>query len=95
MILERLDAGGFGQLVHLPASGRWRFVAYLAAYEVAHNPDGRLNSDGTPNHDSNPYGLLAVPGGHVVTDAGANALLHVHASGEISLLATFHTLRAR
>ena len=82
--------GGFGQLVHLPASGKWRFVVDVAAYEAAHNPDGRLNSDGTPNLDSNPYGLLAVPGGHVVTDAGANALLHVHASGEISLLANFH-----
>ena len=82
--------GGFGQLVHLPASGNWRFVVDVAAYEAAHNPDGRLNSDGTPNLDSNPYGLLAVPGGHVVTDAGANALLLVHASGEISLLANFH-----
>ena len=81
---------GFGQLVHLPASGIWRFVVDVAAYEVAHNPDGRLNSDGTPNLDSNPYGLLAVPGGRVVTDAGANALLHVQASGQISLLANFH-----
>jgi len=82
--------GGFGQLVHLAASGKWRFVADVAAYEVAHNPDGRLNADGTPNLDSNPYGLLAVPGRHVVTDAGANALLQVHASREISLLANFH-----
>src|SRR5687768_4505641 len=81
---------GFGHLAHLPASGEWRFVVDVAAYEAANNPDGRLNSDGTPNLDSNPYGLLAVPGGHVVTDAGANALLHVHANGEISLLANFH-----
>jgi hypothetical protein len=86
------DAGaGLGHLVHLPASGEWRFTTDVAAYEAAHNPDGRLNDDGTPNFDSNPYGLLALPGGHLVTDAGANALLQVDANGDISLLAVFHS----
>jgi sugar lactone lactonase YvrE len=39
--------------------------------------------------DSNPYGLLAEPGGQVVADAAANALLRVAANGDISTLAVF------
>lgn len=86
------EAGvGFGRLVHLPASGEWRFGTDIAAYEAANNPDGRLRDDGTPFFDSNPYGLLALPGGHLVTEAGGNALLRVDASGDISLLAVFHS----
>jgi hypothetical protein len=80
---------GFGRLVRLAASGRWWFGVDVAAYEIAFNPDGRLNEDGTPNLDSNPFGLLAVPGSHVVTDAGGNDLLRVSANGEISLVARF------
>ncbi|HZA98598.1 MAG TPA: ScyD/ScyE family protein [Gemmatimonadales bacterium] len=81
----------FGRLVQLLPNGGLRYVNDVAAYEAAFNPDGRLNADGTPNFDSNPYGLLAVPSGHIVTEAGGNALLHVHAGGQISLLATFHS----
>jgi len=75
-------ADQFGQLVHLPASGGWKPIADVAAYEFAANPAGGPL-------DSNPYGLLAEPGGRVVADAGANALLHVAANGEISTLAVF------
>jgi hypothetical protein len=81
----------FGHLVHVAASGEWRFGADIAAYEALHNPDGRLRDDGTPFFDSNPYGILAEPGGHVVTDAGGNSLLRVDSSGLISLLAVFHS----
>ena len=77
------DAGaGLGQLVHVAASGEWRFVADIAAYEAAENPDHNVP-------DSNPYGVLAVPGGHVLTDAGGNSLLHVGANGDVALLAVF------
>jgi hypothetical protein len=72
----------FGWLVHVPASGRWRPVADIAAYEFAANPGGGPL-------DSNPYGLLAEPGSRVVADAGANALLRVAANGHISTLAVF------
>src|SRR5919201_2782833 len=72
----------FGRLVHLPASGGWRLVADIAAYEFAANPGGGPL-------DSNPYGLLAEPGSRVVADAGANALLRVGANGDISTLAVF------
>lgn len=73
---------GFGHLVQLPASGKWRPVADVSAYEAAANPDGGAI-------DSNPYAVLAEPGGHVVADAGGNDLLRVDASGRISTLAVF------
>ena len=81
---DELSAGqpewaGFGRLVQMPASGHWRFVADIAAYEREHDPDPRVL-------DSNPFGLLALPGGNVVVDAGGNSLLEVTASGDISLL---------
>jgi hypothetical protein len=72
----------FGWLVHMPASGRWRPVADLVAYEFAVNPDGGLL-------ESNGYGLLAQAGSRVVADAAANALLRVAANGSVSTLAVF------
>lgn len=71
---------GFGRLVHMSASGEWRFVADIGAYEKEVNPDPRAI-------DSNPFGLLALPGRHIVADAGGNSLLEVAANGDISLLA--------
>jgi DNA-binding beta-propeller fold protein YncE len=73
---------GFGQLIKMNASGGWRFVADLAANEIANNPDGGLV-------ESNPYGVLAEAGGQIVAEAAANALLRINASGDISTLATF------
>jgi len=75
-------ADQFGSLVHVPASGHWRPVVDIAAYEFEVNPSGGAT-------DSNPYGLLAEPGSRVVAEAGANALLRVAANGEISTLAVF------
>lgn len=72
----------FGTLVHVSASGRWKVVADVSAYESAANPDGNVI-------DSNPYGVLAEPGARIVADAGANALLEVRANGDISTLAVF------
>jgi hypothetical protein len=72
----------FGRLVHVSASGNWRPVADIAAYEFTANPGGGPL-------DSNPYGLLAEPGSQVVADSGANALLRVAANGGISRLAVF------
>ena len=85
------ELAGFATLVHFAASGEWRFVVDIGAYEAANNPDGRLTDDGRPHLDTNPYGLVAFPGGHLMTDAGANALLRVRADGEISTVAVFHS----
>jgi hypothetical protein len=72
----------FGRLVHVSASGQWKPVADIAAYEFAVNPGGGPL-------DSNPYGLVAEPGSRVVADAGANALLRVAANGAVSTIAAF------
>jgi sugar lactone lactonase YvrE len=54
----------------------------LAGFEADNNPDGVVP-------DSNPYGVLALPGRVIVADAGGNDLLQVSARGEISVLAVF------
>ena len=72
----------FGTLVKMSASGEWRVVADLLAHEASANPGGGPV-------DSNPYGVLAEEGRRLVTDAGGNALLAVHASGVVETLATF------
>jgi hypothetical protein len=68
-----------GHLVRLPLTGGGSVqpVADLAAYEGSQNPDGLA-------FDSNPFGLLITPGGFVVADAGANAVLGVTTAGTIS-----------
>ena len=68
--------------MHVTASSEWRVIADLAAYEAAVNPGGGPI-------DSNPFGVLAIPGARLVTDAGANALLEVKANGDISTVAVF------
>jgi hypothetical protein len=72
----------FGTLINVTPSGNWRVVSDIAAYEA------RVNPAGGPL-DSNPYGILAVPGATILTDAGGNALLRVGANGAISTLAVF------
>jgi hypothetical protein len=72
----------FGWLAHLSASGEWRPIVDVAAYEFDVNPAGGPE-------DSNPYGVLAEPGSRVIAEAGGNALLRVKANGTISTLATF------
>jgi hypothetical protein len=72
----------FGTLLHVTASGNWRAIADISAYEAAVNPGGGPI-------DSNPFGVLAEPGARIVADAGANALLEVRANGDVSSIATF------
>jgi hypothetical protein len=77
-----LDGLGFGYLMHVSASGHAKQLVDIAGYEASVNPDGA-------QIDSNPYGLLALPGHRLVTDAGGNSLLDVRANGSISTIATF------
>jgi glucose/arabinose dehydrogenase len=72
----------FGWLVHMPASGKWKTTVDIAAHEARENPDPE-------SLDSNPYGVLALPGRRIVADAGANALVEVAADGSTSTLAVF------
>jgi hypothetical protein len=71
----------FGQLLKITPSGVSHSEADISAYENT-NPDGA-------QLDTNPYGLLALPGSQLVTDAGGNSLLDVSANGSISTVAVF------
>ena len=82
--LRAVFGQGFGRLVR--AEAEWNLELAdddISSYEAEHNPDQ------SPVPDSNPYGVLAEPGGRVVTDAGGNDLLRVRSNGEISTLAVF------
>jgi len=76
-----------GTLMAIAPSGTPRVVSDVAAFEATANPAGGPI-------DSNPYGLLSEPGGHLVTDAGGNDLLAVSPSGGVSLVTTFSPLPA-
>jgi hypothetical protein len=71
-----------GRLIRAQRHGAWTRVADIARYEERANPGGGPL-------DSNPYGLLAGAGGHLIADAGGNALLRVSAWGKISTIAAF------
>jgi hypothetical protein len=77
-----LDGLGFGYLLKASASGNTKQIADVARYEADVNPDSGLI-------DSNPYGLLALPGHRLVADAGGNSLVDVSANGDVSTVATF------
>ena len=73
---------GFGIMIQVSASGAIKFAFDVAAHELAENPE--------PAHvDSNPYSVVNLPGGAVVADAGANAVLWVDQSGEILTMEVF------
>lgn len=71
-----------GTLLHMAASGKWRVVADILAHEEDENPAGGAI-------DTNPFAVLAEPGGRTVVDAGANALLSVTPNGTVETLAVF------
>jgi hypothetical protein len=73
---------GFARLVRFLPSGDWRFAADPGTHEITDNPEPRIV-------DSNPFAVLAVPGGQFVVDAGGNTLLFVKATGQISTVAVF------
>jgi hypothetical protein len=82
------DAGaGLAHLARLLPDGSVRLTANLGTYEAAYDPD----EDGP---DSNPYGILVLPGRRIVADAGANALLEIGANGDIRTLAVFPEFQA-
>lgn len=63
----------FGSVLHVTPSGSYKVLTDVAAHELAFNPaQGPV--------DSNPYGLVALPGRRIVADAGANALIEVLAN---------------
>jgi hypothetical protein len=84
-----------GTVTRFGGSGQ-RILADMQVYEADRNVDGDLNSDGTPNIESNPYGILDDPGLFgglfgAATDAAANTLLRYGPFGYVETLAVFPT----
>lgn len=78
-----LSDAGLGLLWRVnQARGAVTSVADVAGWEAAENPNG-------DEVDSNPYGVLAVPSGQIVADAGGNSLVRVSAAGAVETLAVF------
>jgi sugar lactone lactonase YvrE len=77
------DGELLARLARFNPSHRLSFEADLGAYEFLEDPDGHAVPD------SNPYGLLALPGKVIYADAGGNAVNQVLANGTISTLAVF------
>lgn len=85
-----------GTVTRVGKADRTRIVADFLAYEDARNVDGDVNNDGTPNIESNPYGILDDPGFFgglfgATTDAAANTLLRYGPFGYVETLAVFPT----
>ena len=72
----------YARLARFDSQGNVTLGPDLGAFEVANNPDGELI-------DSNPYGLLVLPGRIVYVDAGGNTLNEVTPDGTITNLAVF------
>ena len=75
-------AHNYDRVARFNPSGKYSLQQDLGDYEAVNNPDGFVP-------DSNPYGLLALPGALIVADAGGNDLLKISANGNISTLAVF------
>lgn len=72
----------FGRLLQISLTGQTSYPVDISAHEATTNPDGA-------HIDSNPFGLRLLSDRAVVTDAGANALLQISATGVLSTLAVF------
>lgn len=76
------DAGAaFAQIARFHKNGKWELVADAGAFEAT-DPGGE-------GADTNPYGMLVLPGRRVFTDAGGNTLNQISANGTITNLAVF------
>ena len=69
----------FGSLLRVQPNGTYRPLVDIAQLEVLNNPYGGPI-------DSNPYGVLALPGRRIVADAGANALIESPTNGRARTL---------
>jgi hypothetical protein len=82
---ETIGSDFLGTLIVMTANGMWKVNADVAVHEFEDNPAGGPI-------DSNPYGVLAEPGGRMVVDAGANALFLVRPNSAVETLAVFPPL---
>lgn len=72
----------FGWIARFRPNGTFTYELDVSQYEKQANPDHGLV-------ESNPYGLLANAGQHVIVDAAGNSLLLASSSGKITTGAVF------
>ncbi len=78
-----------GHLISVGGNGKWKSVASVGAYD--YDWTGKpSNVPPDQEHDANPYGVLAVPGGALVADSGSNTLDFVSSRGRTTVLDYFH-----
>jgi hypothetical protein len=77
----------FGALIKVNRTGHATTVANVG--QAMYTWTGDHSSLWQEFPDSNPYGVLALPGHVFVTDAGANTLDEVHSDGTVDVLAYF------
>lgn len=79
----------FGQLIKVSTDGDMRTVADVGGPNYEWTGDHPDLDPGGQYPDSNPYGVLALPGREYVVDAGANTLNEVMPNGRVRILAYF------
>ena len=77
----------FGNLFRVDSQGTVQNITNVGSYDFQWTADHSGLWEEFP--DTNPYGVLAVPGHIYVTDAGANTLDEVLADGSVRVLAYF------
>jgi hypothetical protein len=75
-----------GTLAKVTPSGHWHTIAGVGAFNYQWTVDQAIPG---AELDSNPYGLLGLPGRTYVADAGSNTLVSVGANGRITVLHRF------
>lgn len=75
-----------GTLARVTPSGHWHTIAGVGAFNFQWTVDQAIPG---AELDSNPYGLLGLPGRTYVADAGSNTLVSVGANGRITVLHRF------
>jgi hypothetical protein len=87
---EALHHDGLGWLVNIPGNALMAPPSHLRTDEWSFDQDVAAYWQGAPvAKESDPFSILAVPDGFVMTDASANALMKIDANGDLSTIAFF------
>jgi len=86
---EATGLPGLGKLLKVTTSGSVKVVADVGKVNYAFTGAHPELDPGGQYPDSNPYGVVALPGHVYVLDAGANTLNEVDDNGKVKILAYF------
>jgi hypothetical protein len=80
-----------GRLISVRPDGTWKTVAQVGKFDFNFTtqfpqPPPNAISQGTQEHDSNPYGVMATNDGVYVADAGSNTLDRIGEEGRVKIV---------